>query len=225
MKPPDLSRLHNLRMDNDAHRYDMDDRAERFKRFSTRHEDGTAPRAVTAYQLFQTPDDIARHMVELAHPAPRLTWLEPSAGLGRILRPILATDPQAVTACEIDATLAGELFRTFDTVELAQRDFLTVKPPYEGGGALIVQDLPGTPFYDRIVMNPPFHMRSDIKHTLHALKFLRPGGVLVGLCMATRHRSEALESLSDHWELLPATTFAKEGTKVETYLFRIAAPH
>ena len=24
MKPPDLSRLHNLRMDNDAHRFDID---------------------------------------------------------------------------------------------------------------------------------------------------------------------------------------------------------
>lgn len=73
-------------------------------------------------------------------------------------------------------------------------------------------------------MNPPFHMRSDIKHTLHALKFLHPGGVLVGLCMATRHRTEALEAMADHWELLPAATFAKEGTKVETYLFRITAP-
>jgi predicted RNA methylase len=215
--PPDLSRLHNLRMDNDAHRYAMEDQAGRFAALKTRQ----APRAVSAYQLFQTPDDIARRMVELAHPAPRLTWLEPSAGLGRLLRPIFSTDPQSVTACEVDTTLAGELFQAFDTVELAQRDFLTVRPPYEGGGALIVQGLPGPPFFDRVVMNPPFHMRSDIKHILHALEFLKRGGVLVGLCMATHHRAKALEPLADHWELLPADTFAKEGTRVETYLFRI----
>ena len=221
MKPPDLSRLHNLRMDNDGHRYDMRDLAPRFAGYKTRHADGTAPRVVTAHQLFQTPDDLARRMVELARPEYGLKWLEPSAGLGRIIRPILETEPLGVTACEVSPTIAGELFKAFPAVFIAQRDFLTVRPPYDGGGACIMTDLPGPPFYDRIVMNPPFHMRADIKHVLHALKFLHTGGVLVGLCMATHHRAAALEPLADYWELLPGGTFAREGTRVETYLFRI----
>ena len=206
MNPINTNRLHALRMDNDAHRYAMKENAARFAGYKTRKEDGTAPRAVTAFQLFQTPETIAARMVELASPAPGLAWLEPSAGLGRILRPIRGTNPATVTACESSPDCARELFAAFPDVTLWQRDFLVVEPVAQ---------------FDRIVMNPPFHMRADIRHTMHALRFLKPGGVLVGLCMATPHRTAALESLASHWEKLPPETFAREGTRVETYLFRI----
>lgn len=219
MKPLDLTRLHALRMETDAAGYTMDEMRPRFDALRTRHEDGTAPRAVSAWQLFQTPAPVAARMVELAEPRPALTWLEPSAGLGRILTPILATRPANVTACEIDTELAGELFRQFSPVHLLQRDFLTVPPPCEGE-----KEEPGPPFFDRVVMNPPFHMRADIAHVKHALQFLRPGGVLIGLAMATYHREAALRPLADHWEKLPGDTFAREGTRVETYLFRIRKP-
>ena len=33
--------------------------------------------------------------------------------------------------------------------------------------------------FDAVVMNPPFYGRHYIKHVNHALKFLKPGGVLV----------------------------------------------
>lgn len=222
MNPPDLSRLHSLRMDNQATGYAMEEMRPRFEALRTRHEDGTAPRAIAASQLFQTPAALAARMVELAEPRPGLAWLEPSAGLGRILRPILATDPGHVHANEIDAKLAGELFREFPTVSLTQRDFLDIPPTREGGAGLLVKPFPGSPpFFDRIVMNPPFTMRSDIRHIEHALKFLASDGVLVGLCLATHHRETALRSRCDHWETIPSGTFRKEGTNVETILFRI----
>lgn len=213
-------RLHALRLANDAKRAHMDTIAPRFSALRTRHENGTAPRAVSAFQLFQTPEAIAGRMVEMADPEPGLSWLEPSAGLGRILRPILETLPSSVHAVEIDKTLSGELFGSFPDVTLSQRDFLTMEPPREGAAGLIVKSTP-LPFYDRIVMNPPFHMRADIRHTLHALKFLRAGGTLVGLCMATRHREEAIRPLADVWEAIPEGAFRSEGTGVGTYLFRI----
>ena len=206
MNPPDLSRLLAAQGDNDTHAAFMAMHAERFDAYRTRHEDGTAPRAVSAYQLFQTPEALAARMVELADPHPSLDWLEPSAGLGRILRPILITSPASVTACEENAELAGELFRTFPDVTLWQGDFLARTP---------------APMFDRIVMNPPFHMRACIRHILHALQFLKPGGVLVALCLATHHRETVLRGLADHWETIPAGTFRKEGTNVETYLLRI----
>lgn len=198
-------RLHGLRMENDAVKFAMEDMRPRFESIRTRHEDGTAPRAVSAFQLFQTPEPLAARLIELAELAPGLAVLEPSAGLGRLLRPILAAGCRA-TACEVSPDLAGELFRTFPDALLWQRDFLTVPPVAE---------------FDRVCMNPPFHIRADVRHVLHALQFLKPGGVLVGLCLATRHREAALRDLADHWETIPAGTFRGEGTDVETILFRI----
>ncbi len=218
-------RLHTLRLANDEKRATMDALATRFERLRDRHVNGAAPRAVSAFQLFQTPPALAARMVELAEPAPGLTWLEPSAGLGRILRPILATDPATVCACEIDAELSGELFREFPGAILGQGDFLTRRPSWEGGGSLIVKPFPNGPVqFDRVVMNPPFHMRADIRHILHALEFLKSGGVLVGLCLATHHRETALRHLTDQWETIAAGTFRSEGTNVETILFRIRKP-
>lgn len=198
-------RLHALRLQNDATRAMMDTLAPRFERLRDRHTNGTAPRAVSAFQLFQTPASLAARMVELADIRPHHAVLEPSAGLGRILSPILAARPDRVHACELDATLAGELFHAFPQVELSQGDFLE---KHLG------------PF-DRIVMNPPFHMRSDVKHILHAMGHLAPGGVLIGLCLAGRHREEGIRPHCDHWETTPAGAFKGEGTNVETVLFRI----
>jgi len=206
-------------MENDAVRYEMDDMRPRFEALRTRHEDGTAPRAVAAFQLFQTPEPLAARMIELAELSPGLAVLEPSAGLGRLLRPILAAGCRA-TAVEVNPDLAGELFLTFPEVTLKQRDFLTIRPPREGNCGLILKDLP-EPFFQRVIMNPPFHMRADVRHVLHALEFLASPGILVGLCLATRHREAALRDLCDHWETIPAGTFRGEGTNVETILFRI----
>jgi SAM-dependent methyltransferase len=198
-------RLHALRLANDAKRDEMDAMASRFNALRTRHEDGTAPRAVTAYQLFQTPEPLAARMVGLAEIRPGCSVLEPSAGLGRLLRPILAMPRALVTACEISPDLCAELYQEFPEVRLLQGDFLTkaIEP------------------FDRIVMNPPFHMRSDIRHIQHARQCLAPGGILVGLCLSGHRREETLRQHCDHWEIIPAGAFKQEGTAVETILFRI----
>lgn len=215
-------RLHALRLANDEKRATMDTLAPRFESLRDRHTNGTAPRAVSAFQLFQTPASLAARMVALAEPVPGLAWLEPSAGLGRILAPIMATDPEHVHANEIDTDLAGELFAAFPDVSLSQRDFLEVPHTREGGGGLLLKPFPASPpFFDRVVMNPPFHMRADVRHVLHARGFLHTGGVLVGLCLAGRHREEAIRPLCDVWETIPAGAFRAEGTNVETVLFRI----
>jgi hypothetical protein len=205
MNAPDLTRLHAARMVNTETGYRIDEMRPRFTRLAERHERGEGPKAFSAFQLFQTPATLAARMVDLADIRPHHSVLEPSAGLGRLLVPILAAGPDRVHACELDATLAGELFAQFPQVALSQGDFLT---KHLGE-------------FDRIAMNPPFHLRADIAHILHAAGHLAPGGVLVGLCLATRHREDALRPLCDHWETIQAGAFRAEGTTVETVLFRI----
>lgn len=196
-------RLHNLRMENDAVGFSMDEMRPRFERIANRKENGTVPRAVSAYQLFQTPPELAKRLASMAGKPLRV--LEPSAGLGRILDAISCE----CVAVEQSPQLCAELYRQERTgVKILQRDFLSVQPSETG-------------LFDAVVMNPPFHMRSDIAHITHALRFLKTGGTLVGICLNTTHREKALRHLCDHWEVLPDSTFAKEGTRVSTVLFRI----
>lgn len=207
MKPIDTSRLEALQIDTVIAGASLAALRPRFESLAARHENGTAPRAVSSYQLFQTPHELARRLVELAGIESSMTVLEPSAGLGRILRALPAGCQ--TTAVEMAPQIAAELYRAeLPGVKLIQRDFLTCTPAELGS-------------FDRIVMNPPFHMRADIRHILHARRFLKPAGRLVALCLAGSHRSAALRSIAATWIELPADTFAKEGTRVMTCMLMI----
>jgi SAM-dependent methyltransferase len=233
MKPATFNRLHELRMANDAARYEMDERRPRFDRMAGRHENGTAPRAVAAFQLFQTPAAVAARLAAAAMAGRSFPngarVLEPSAGLGRLLDALAPYRPGEIVAVEIAPQCAGELFaQDRPGVKILQRDFLTLTPgeitgpaqpcgpvqPY--GPAQPVES--GVTQVDAVVMNPPFHMRADIRHILHARQFLKPGGILAAICFDTPHRSAALKPLAATWEPLPAGTFRHEGTNVPTVL-------
>jgi hypothetical protein len=67
-------------------------------------------------------------------------------------------------------------------------------------------------------MNPPFHMRDDIRHIRHALTLLAFGGMLVSVCAASDHRRKAFMPLGAEWLDLPAGSFRSEGTSVVTAL-------
>lgn len=206
-----FNRLHDLRDENDGHRAIMDTMRPRFDRMAARHENGTAPRAVVAHQLFQTPPELAARLVALLDLQPGARVLEPSAGLGRILDALAPYAPVEVVAVEMAAPCAAELFRqNRPGVSLRQANFLEKTP--EGLG-----------LFDAVAMNPPFHMRADVRHILHALKFLKPGGRLAALCLDTRHRETALRHLASTWKAVPDGVFAKEGTNVRTVLLTITA--
>lgn len=202
-------RLHNLRMANDAKGFEMEEMRPRFEQLAARHENGTAPRAVSAHQLFQTPQDLASRLVGLLDLRPGMSLLEPSAGLGRLIQAAQTFNLSRVTAIEIAQQCASELFREFEYITLLQRDFLTVSPLETG-------------LFDAVAMNPPFTMRGDIKHILHAVKFLAPGGKLAALCLDTPHRERALRHLAATWEQVPAGAFKTEGTGVACVLLTIS---
>lgn len=210
MNAETFNRLHGLRQENEVAGLDMDEQRPRFERLAKRHSNGTAPRAVAAFNLFQTPPAIAARMVQaLGALPPDARVLEPSAGLGRLLDALRVNPCGGVVAVEIAPQCAGELYRQDRPgVKIMQRDFLTVTPEETG-------------LFDAVIMNPPFHLRADVRHILHAREFLKPGGRLVALCLDTDHRRAALRSLASSWEQLPGRSFKGEGTAVNVVMLTI----
>lgn len=178
------------------------------KRFAELSGDSAAPRVVSAYQLFQTPEDIAAQMVEML-PEDCGAILEPSAGLGRIYRAIRKRFPRrAVTMVDVAPQCVEELRRETSSdveSEVFCLDFLELTPEQLGT-------------FSAVVMNPPFHNRSDIKHIRHAIEFLAPGGILISVCMGGEIRARELGKIGS-LSPLPPKSFRSEGTNVETSLF------
>lgn len=204
-----FARLHSLRRENDAAGAIMAGLRPRFERIAGRHENGTAPRAVVVYQLFQTPPPLAARLVSLLGLKPGARVLEPSSGLGRILDALKAYTPGEVVAVEIAADCCAELYQQErQGVTIKQRDFLSIDPAELGT-------------FDAIAMNPPFHNRADILHIEHARKFLKPGGILGAICMAGPKREDRLRPIARHWEPIEARAFKDTGTQVDTVLLTI----
>lgn len=166
---------------------------------------GQAVQVVSAPQLFPTPAHVAARMVDLARVEPGDRVLEPSAGTGALLNAVReAVDGAHVTAVEVSAALAARLAQLPNGPNyIVPADFLNVAPD-------TLQP------FDVILMNPPFANAADIRHILHARRFLAPGGRLVAICAAGPRQHEALQGLADSWEYLPPGTF--EGTDVRTVL-------
>lgn len=207
MQPPDLTRLRSLAARLGGVRSEMQDLAPRFEALRDHKTNGSLPRVVVAHQLFQTPKPIAERVADLLGDITGLSVLEPSAGLGRLadaLRDRGAGEIQAVDS----SPRCCEVLKSRPWLKVTHADFLECQPEQLG-------------LFDVVAMNPPFTMRSDIKHILHATRFLIPGGRIAGICMSGCHREEQLRPLCDSWEILPAGTFRESGTDVETVLFSL----
>jgi SAM-dependent methyltransferase len=179
--------------------------------------------AVAAPSLFETPPELARRMVYLADPCGLAgkRVLEPSAGTGNLVRAIqnsaTGADNVRVAAIEINQKLIEGLgllrqrvlYANEDNFQIDWGDFLDARP--EGPFAL--------GYFHAVIMNPPFNHGDDIKHVQHALKFLKPGGVLVGICADGPRQNVVLKPQVESWEKLPPGTF--KGTGVNAALFVI----
>lgn len=182
---------------NDQTAADMDDQRERFQRLA---REDAAPRVVSAFNLFQTPADLANRAAGLLDRRGRL--LEPSAGLGRLYRAIRERDREStIVLVDQSPECCAELYRIGEAdplTELRQGDFLEM-------------DLG---LFDGIVMNPPFKMGRDVKHILHAITMLAPGGRLVAFCAAGPKQRAKLQPIANQWIDLPAGSFKESYTNV-----------
>lgn len=167
--------------------------------------------------FFPTPKAIGARAVALAQIAPGHRVLEPSAGTGALAEVIYqALGSQGDLVCyEVNDARAAQCGEwQFD---VRQRDFLQVEPE---------------PIYDRVVMNPPFSQQQDIRHVLHALRFLKQDGRLVAIMspswqwrfdkLSQRFRT-TFDLLKGEVEKLPEGSFKASGTAVNACLVSFGA--
>lgn len=195
-----LLRLRHLQETTEAVGEEMDRERLRFDAL----RDGEPTRAVSAFNLFQTPESICDRMVRAIGPLDGMRVLEPSAGLGRIYRAVRCLSDCGVVLVEQAPQCAAELFRETvgdDACRLIQDDFLTCTADRLGG------------LFDVVLMNPPFKNGTDIKHVRHALSLLKPQGRLISLCYAGTKQTKAFRNHPDwEWTDLEPGSFRAEGT-------------
>ena len=162
------------------------------------------------FGFFETPEMLADEAIAEAALEPHHIVLEPSAGTGRIARP--ASRIAQVDCVEFQPKNARKLFEGKFARKITVGDFLSIPPARE---------------YDRVLMNPPFGRQDDIRHVLHALKFVKPGGLLVGIMSAgVRFRSNRMSvefrdrvvSCGGRFKDIPDGAFKESGTMVSTTL-------
>lgn len=168
---------------------------------------------------FDTPDALAADLVATADIRQGMLCLEPSIGVGNLAAAMIAAGG-FVDGCEVDMgrvrTLVERGILPSDRILVA--DFLDTTPH---------------PIYDRVVMNPPFAKKEDMRHVLHALKFLKPGGKLVSVMaagvtfrtdMETSSFLATISRLGGSIEELPENSFKSSGTGVRTCVVRVSVP-
>lgn len=171
-------------------------------------ETGEYSRTKQDFGQFDSPPDVVARVIQLASIGPADRVLEPSAGIGNIAR-AAAEAGGVVTAVELDAKRCAQL-AGIDCVKGHNHDFMLSTP---------------NPYFEVVVMNPPFAKQADIDHVRHAVKFLKPGGRLVSVMSAGvmfRENRKAADfrafvaARGGIIEKLPDSSFATSGTQVST---------
>ena len=168
------------------------------------------------FNYFPSPPDVVDRLLELAQIAPGMSVLEPSAGRGAI------------------AYACAEAGAVVDCYELMRENYLTlcenVKLRHVRPMDFLEQE-PETS-YHRVVMNPPFAKQQDIRHVTHALKFLKPDGLLVSVMASsvtfrdnklTQDFRDLIRERGGEIEALPEGAFKQSGTLVRTVIVTIPA--
>jgi len=166
------------------------------------------------FNFFPSPPAVVTRLMELADVQSGMRVLEPSAGKGAIAYAC------ADTGAEVDCyeLMEANFVALVDDARLASvrhMDFLAQAPEA---------------IYDRVVMNPPFAKQADIKHVLHALRFLKPGGLLVSVMAAsvafrdnklTQDFRDLIRDRGGRIESLPDGAFKESGTMVRSVIVTI----
>lgn len=163
------------------------------------------------FGYFPTPTSVVKRLIKFAKLEPGMEVLEPSAGRGAIAGPI------AALGCHVDC------------IELQKDNALAISDAGIGRDLIVADFLNVEPFesYDRVVMNPPFARQDDIRHVMHAHRFLKDGGLLVAVMSngvtfrstpLTREFQAMLATEGGGLHALPEGAFKESGTGVNTVI-------
>lgn len=163
------------------------------------------------FNFFPSPPSVVARLMELADVQHGMKVLEPSAGKGAI------------------AYACANAGATVDCYELMESNFLTLYGDSRLGVVRHMDFLTQTPekLYERVVMNPPFLKQMDIRHVLHAVNFLKPGGLLVSVMAAsvtfrddklTQDFRDLIFHRGGNIEPLPNGAFKESGTMVRSVI-------
>lgn len=172
---------------------------------------GTKRNLKKEFQYFETPERLAKQLVELAEIKDGQNILEPSAGKGAIVRKCPAGN--FVFVYEVNE-LFHEQLQTLDVI-LAGKDFLQADESVK---------------FDRIVANPPFSKNQDIDHIRKMYGVLAAGGVLVSIAsthwqMSNNKKEAEFREWLDEAEAevmpVPSGAFKESGTNIPTVIIKI----
>lgn len=162
-----------------------------------------------AAEFFETPEHLADQLAAWIRPQPGDVILEPSAGMGALVKAVQRVCPEAkIVACEpLDAHV-----KALEALgcEVAERD---------------LRKLDRSRQFDAVIMNPPFSKRQDVAHIEAALGLLRVGGRLAAIASAgVMYRDDEtgrafralIETHGGRIEANPEKSFAAAGTGVST---------
>lgn len=161
------------------------------------------------YQEFFTPPELAQKLAEMADVAGKEV-LEPSAGEGRLADACKEAGAKGIMCVELQEkhckTLSGKGY------DVRQGNFVEFTPLALGR-------------YERVVMNPPFTKGQDMLHVRHALRFLKPGGILVAIVAGGKELDKD-DVGEDNFttEDVPDGAFKREGTGVRTMILKVTKP-
>jgi hypothetical protein len=158
-----------------------------------------------AFQFYPTPLKLAEIAVDLADIGPDDICLEPSAGIGNIADLM----PKARTICveisKLHCTILeskGYTVQTMDFIEYTD----TQKYPY----------------FDRIIMNPPFSEGRAQSHLEAAYSLVKEGGILVAILPAGMRGKTVLKSCDLNWSPIYNDEF--QGTSISVVILKVQKP-
>lgn len=182
-------------------------------------EEGSFVDTKRELQAFFTPSQVAKYLVEMADVEGK-DILEPSAGIGNLVKECLAQGGIDILAIEINPEFRQELVKLSCSILLTQgQDFLRVTPEDVGK-------------FKRIVANPPFTKNQAILHLKHMLEFLADDGILVCILPDIRGQKkygDLIQYINEKYMYaeeipLPAGSFKESGTMINTFILRVRKP-
>ncbi len=199
---------------------------------ATRPEDLRSPTGALSKDLafYPSPPPVVAKLLGEAYLADAVV-LEPSAGVGDIVRGLLAWQPdeymqtrygakgvREIHAIEYDAGRAAQIPHD-PRVRVRVANFLLTTPD---------------PRFTHVIMNPPFCDTHWMAHVMHAFDFLAPGGTLLAVLPASAQINEtsAHETFRAWAEArrpgrerlfidLPPESFKASGTRINTVILRL----